>query len=295
MPERVKDEEVYVVDTLMFGAKEQTAAFVVDAEKPVVIDAGLQSCAENVLDAIDDIGVDRGDVEYVVATHVHLDHAGGVGRVAEACGNAEVVVHEEGAKYLTDEESAARLVEKVHAVDDGLGDAYGGIDTVDPERVVSVEGGETLDLGDRSLELMETTGHAPHHLSLYDDESEALFVIDEGCAYFEGTETVTTPPPNFDYEKTLESFDRFEEYDPEYLLYGHYGVNYDGADALPRHREALVEWVEEIDEAWEKHGEREAVVEEVLANHPEAEGNPVVRQILRRDVGGVLIYLSAGR
>jgi len=291
MRERVDDEDVYVIDTRMFGVEGQAAAFLIDADEPVVVDTGLQDCAGNVLDAVEEVGVAHEDVEYVVVTHVHLDHAGGVGEVADACHNADILAHERSVKYLTDDESARRLVEKVHAVDDGLGDAYGGIETVDTDRVVTVEDEKTLDLGDRTLELFETTGHAPHHLSLYDDESEALFVVDEGCAYFEGRETVTTPPPNFDYEETLKSFDRFEEYDADYLLYGHYGVNYDGVDAVRHHRQALVEWVGEIEEAWDEEGDTETVVKEVVNGRPEAE-NPMVRAMLARDARGVLSYLG---
>ena len=298
MHERVDDEDVYVIDTVMLGIEEQAAAFFIDAEEPVIVDTGLQDCAGNVLDAVEDIGVAHDDVEHIVVTHVHLDHAGGVGEVAEACPNADILTHERSVKYLTDDERARSLVEKVHAVEDGLGDAYGGIDTVDEERVVRVGDGDTLNLGDRTLEVLETTGHAPHHISLYDDESDALFIIDEGCAYFEGEESVTTPPPDFDYEKTLESFDRFEEYDADYLLYGHYGVNYDGGDALPRHREALHEWVDEIEKTWKEHDEGEAetdtkeVVDEVvktfLSRRKGETDNPMVRGILSRDVYGVL-------
>jgi len=291
MHERVDDEDVYVIDTLMFGVEEYAAAFFIDSDAPTIIDVGLESDARNVLDAVKEIGVAHEDVENIVLTHVHLDHAGGIGEVAEACPNADILIHERGEKYITDEEMASRLVEKVHEVAGPLADAYGSIETVDPDRVVTVEDGDELDLGDRTLEVIEATGHAPHHISLYDDESEALFVIDEGCAYFEKQEGVTTPPPDFDYERTLESLDRFEEYEPEYLLYGHYGVNYDGVEAIPRHREALIEWVEDISEAWERHEDAQAVIEEVVEGRPEAE-NPMVRAVLERDTRGVLIDLS---
>jgi glyoxylase-like metal-dependent hydrolase (beta-lactamase superfamily II) len=283
---------VYVVDTLMFGVEEQTAAFVIDAEKPVVVDTGLESDATNVLDALDGIGVPRDEVEYIVVTHVHLDHAGGVGVVAEALPNATVVTHERSVPYLTDEDRAETLVENVHEAVGSLADAYGGIETVPRDRVVGVSPPETLDLGDRTLEFIEATGHAPHQFGLYDDGSDALFVIDEGCAYVDGRELPTTPPPDFDLEKTLESFDRFEEYNAEYLLYGHYGVNYDGGDAIPRHREALLDWVDEVREAREKHENTEDVVQEVVESRSDEVTGPVMREILARDVRGVLSYLS---
>jgi len=102
-----------------------------------------------------------------------------------------------------------------------------------------------------------------------------------------------TAPPDFDYDATLESFDRFEEYDAEYLLYGHYGVNYDGGDALERHREALDEWVDEIREAIRGTRETEkGLVEAVVSNHSEEASNPIVREVMARDVRGVLNYLD---
>lgn len=282
---------VYVVDTLMFGIEGYAASFFIDGEDPVVVDTGLQSDGENVLEAIREIGVEPEEVEYIVVTHVHLDHAGGIGVVAEACPNATIVTHERSVPYLTDEDRASRLVEKVHEVAGSMADAYGGIDTVEDSRVVGVTDGTAIDTGERELEVLETTGHAPHHVSLYDDLSGGLFVVDEGCAYMNGTEAPTTPPPDFDYECTLESFDRFERYDPNYLLYGHYGVNYDGSEAIQRHREALKGWVSDIRASWERHGEKKEVIEEVLNEYGDEIENPVVWQILRRDIKGVLGWI----
>jgi glyoxylase-like metal-dependent hydrolase (beta-lactamase superfamily II) len=294
MPEHVEGSDgVYVVDTLMFGIEEQTAAFVIDADRPVVVDTGLESDAGRVVEAVDEIGIDREDIEYVIVTHVHLDHAGGVGTVAEAFPNATVVVHDRGVKYLTDERSADRLVEKVHEAVGSLADAYGGIETVDPGRVVGVSPPDSLDLGDRTVELVKAEGHAPHHFALYDDASRSLFVVDEGCAYIDGRELPTTPPPDFDLETTLESFERFEGYDVDALLYGHYGVNHDGGDAVSRHREALTDWVEEIRTADEEHDGTDDIISAVVGNHPEAASDGVTRQVMERDVRGVLGYLDA--
>jgi glyoxylase-like metal-dependent hydrolase (beta-lactamase superfamily II) len=293
MPEQVDGSSVYVVDTLMFGIPEQTAAFVIDADRPAVIDTGLESDAERVVEAVDAVGIAREAVEYIVVTHVHLDHAGGIGTVAEAFPNATVVVHDRGVEYLVDELRAERLVEKVHEAVGTLADAYGGIETVDPERVVGVSPPDSLDLGDRTLELVKAEGHAPHHFALYDDGSRSLFVIDEGCAYIDGRELPTTPPPDFDLDATLESFDRFEGYDADTLLYGHYGVNHDGGDAVPRHRDALLDWVDEIRAADEEHDDTDAVIRTVVGNHPEASSDEITRQVMERDVRGVLGYLDA--
>ncbi|MDY7082079.1 MAG: hypothetical protein SXQ77_06680, partial [Halobacteria archaeon] len=122
----------------------------------------------------------------------------------------------------------------------------------------------------------------------------ALFVIDEGCAYHDGQVLPTTPPPNFDLETTLESFERFEEREPDVLLYGHFGVNYDGAEAVPQHAEVLKQWVADIEEAWERHGDVDEVEEDILEKYAgDDELNFAEEQLLRRDVGGVLVYLGA--
>jgi len=295
MHEHVEGSEgIYVIDTLMFGVEGYAASFFIDADDPVIVDTGLRSDGENVLEAVRDIGKPE-EVQYIVVTHVHLDHAGGIGVVAEACPNATIVAHERSVPYLTEKDRASRLVEKVHEVAGSMADAYGGIDTVERNRVVGVKDGTTIDLGGRKLEVIEATGHAPHHISLYDDLSEGLFVVDEGCAYMDGTEAPTTPPPDFDYERTVESFDRFERYEPEYLFYGHFGVNYDGSEAIRRHREVLEQWVSEIRASWERHGEEDEVIEEVLKSYQDGIENPVMGQILRRDIKGVLKYLSNPR
>lgn len=282
---------LYVVDTLMLGMEGQTAAFVVDGEETLLVDAGLPADSDVVLDALGELGVDS--LDHILVTHVHLDHAGGVSYVAEEHPEATVLAHPNSVPYLTRDDELASLVESTERAMGPLAEMYGDARTVPGGRVREVGDGDVLDLGSHEIEVLHTPGHAPHHVSLYERVTEALFVVDEGCVYMDGELLPTTPPSDFDLDKTLESLERFMEYDAGVLLYGHYGANPDGGDALPRHAEVLEEWVAGIRDAWQRYGEKERVVEEVLERYEEERSlGGVEREILKRDVHGVLIYLE---
>ncbi|MDY6780554.1 MAG: MBL fold metallo-hydrolase [Halobacteria archaeon] len=286
---------IHIIDTLMFGVEGYTASFVIDDDETMVIDAGLSTDVNHVFDGLEDVGVPTEEVDYILVTHAHLDHAGGVPELADECGNATVVCHENAYGYLTDPEMVEELVESTKSAVGPLADAYGTLEPLPEERVETVSGGESYDLGGHVVDVMHTPGHAPHHVSLHETETETLFVVDEGCAYFDGDEVPTTPPPNFDYEKTLESLERFRAREPEALLYGHFGVNYDGVDAVGRHVDALEEWVETVEEAWEEHGNEEEAVSQVLERYDHRVTNPAVEAVVERDARGALLDLRRRR
>ncbi|MFW5929349.1 MAG: MBL fold metallo-hydrolase [Halobacteriota archaeon] len=283
---------VHVVDTGMWGVEGWTAAFVIDADNPVVVDAGLEGDADRVLAALDELDVDRRDVEDVVVSHVHLDHAGGVPRLLEECPNAVARVHPRGRPYLVDEDRVEALLEGVRAAMGSMADAYGGLTTVEEERVETLEDGELLDLGSHELEVVYATGHAPHHVSLYERTTESLFVVDEGCAYFDGRELCTTPPSDFDLERTLDSFETFESLEPEWLLYGHFGANDAGVEAVDRHRRVLVDWVDAVERAWSETEDLERTLDRAVEAVGFDDDDPLLRGMLARDVRGVLGYLG---
>lgn len=281
---------LYVVDTLMLGVEHQTAAFVVDGDHSMLVDAGLPADSDVVLDALMEIGV--GHLDYILVTHVHLDHAGGASYVAEEHPEAEVLAHPNSVPYLTDEEELESLVRGTERAMGPLAEMYGEPQTIPEDRVRNVEDGDHTDLGSHEIEVLHAPGHAPHHVSLYEHETEALFVVDEGCVYMDGRLLPTTPPSDFDLELTLKSLDRFMTYDAGVLLYGHYGTNHDGGEALPRHKEILREWVGDVREAWELLGDEDDVVEAVVEKYADEELGMMEEQILRRDVRGVLLYLK---
>jgi len=277
--------DTYIVDNKLFGTDDALATYLVAADRPAVLDAGTERSAGRILDALDEVGIDPLSVEYVLVSHVHLDHAAGTNQLLAACENATAVVHERGLPYLTGETKLDRLLESVEEAM-GFPDPYGNPDVVPGDRCRAVSGGERLDLGDRVFDIVDAPGHAPHHYVAYDPDSGLLFAADAVGAYNEAVGVVpSTPPPSFDLEANHETIERIQELAVEQILFSHYGPGHDAAAELEEATAILDEWVETIDAV------RSAVDDDIDAMverlKPEWQS-----PTLRRDVIGVCQYLD---
>ncbi len=289
-------EDVYMVDTLSYGHKRHTAAFVVDAERPAVVETGLSTTVDRVLEAVEDV-VGRDAVEYVVPTHVHLDHAGGAGYLMQELPNASLVVHENGHPYLTEPKKTEKLVESVRRAVGELADEYGGARAVDPERAQAVEDGDTVDLGSRGLAVVDAPGHAPHQFVLQDSRTDAVFAADAAGMYLQETLHRTTPPPNFDLEDSVETLRSIRELEPSKLIYTHYGARDDVDAALDEYENTLQNWVKQVKQAVAEEDDRDAAVEALVedadfSRYPADWTEVDVRETVRMDAEGVLLYLD---
>jgi glyoxylase-like metal-dependent hydrolase (beta-lactamase superfamily II) len=276
---------VYVVDHELFGRSGALASFVVDADRPALVDTGGANTVDQVVAAMETLGVDPETVAYIVVTHLHLDHAGGAGHLARLCPNAEVVVHDRGADYLTDPDRLERLKESVSKAQ-GMEDPFGQPELVPESRVRRVSGGETLDLGDRTLDVYDAPGHAPHHFVCFDEADGTLYAADACGEYFDGHPIPSTPPPSFDLADSLETIDRLRPLEPARILYGHFGVGTGGTELLETYREELPEWVDRIEAGRAEHGEDPAAI---AADLPEKWHSST----LERDIQGVLLSLES--
>ncbi|QLD90705.1 MBL fold metallo-hydrolase [Natronomonas salina] len=277
--------DVHTVDPHLLGTPGALSLYVVDAPEPAVVDTGAADSVPHILDALDELGIDPGAVAHVLVTHVHLDHAGGAGLLADELPNATFHVHERGLPYVTDAEKLARLKESVDRAM-GTENAYGEPELLDASRCRSVAGGETVDLGDRELDLIDAPGHAPHHYAAFDPATEGLFSIDAAGMHLAGEMRPTTPPPGFDLETNLETVDRLRAYDPEKNFYGHYGPGGDDAvRELDRYERMLPDWVEVVEAKRREHGDDVGAIVGSLGAEWQS---PTVE----RDVAGVLRYLD---
>ncbi|MWG35809.1 MBL fold metallo-hydrolase [Halomarina oriensis] len=276
----------YLLDAHLFGTPGALSAYVLDAERPVLVDAGTADSVDRFAEALDRLAIAPADVAAVLVTHVHLDHAGGAGALADHCENATVYVHERGVGYLTDPERLARLRESVDAAT-GRTDPYGVPQPIPEDRVVAVSGGETLDCGDHTLEFVDAPGHAPHHYAVFDETTDALFAIDSAGQFFEERLYPTTPPPSFDLDANVETCERLRALEPSLNLYGHFGPGGDDAvGELERYADLLTEWVEAVETLAGVHGDVTAIVEALDGRWQ----SPTVE----RDVAGVLAARDAG-
>lgn len=249
-PVRTYPDGVIAIDTLTAGLTEVTAGYLLDAARPTLIECGPALTVEAVLEGLRTLGLDPGDLAYLVLTHVHLDHAGGAGDVAAAFPDATVVVSEHGARHLAD---PARLNASSARVYGPLFDTvYGGCTPVPATRLRSVGDREELDLGGgRVLELLHTPGHAKHHLGVVDPSIGAVFSGDSVGVRLPGMSAIrpATPPPDFHLDAALASLQRYREREPDRIYLAHYGPMDPAEEVLDEAAEQLRHWVEVASDA----------------------------------------------
>lgn len=238
--------EVFQIDTRMAGYDGITAGYLIRSERPCLVETGTAPSAPVVAEALATLGVGSGDLATVVVTHIHLDHAGGVGDIAKIYTDAEIVVHERGARHLAD---PSRLMASARMVyGDELDELFGALAPTPGERIRSVEQTGVIDLGaGRRLESHYSPGHAKHHVGLVDSLSGDLYVGDAAGIYIPETGDLrpATPPPDFDLPVALRSLRTFASLRPTRLLFSHYGPVSDVQTTLERSEEELRIWVEE--------------------------------------------------
>jgi glyoxylase-like metal-dependent hydrolase (beta-lactamase superfamily II) len=222
-----------------------TAAYLIASDRPALVETGAALSADRVVTSLASLGIGAADLATIVVTHIHLDHAGGVGDLAAAFPNAEVVVHERGARHLV---SPERLVASARRVYGELMDrVFGDLLPTPVERVRALDDIDSIDLGGgRTLRSHWSPGHASHHVGLLDSETNDLYVGDAAGIYVPEVDLVkpATPPPDFDLPVALASIESFRALQPDRLLFSHYGPVTTIDETLDASVEELELWVE---------------------------------------------------
>ena len=237
--------DVFQIDTRMAGYQGITAGYLIRGSRPCLVETGTSTSAPIVARALAALGVGADDMASVVVTHIHLDHAGGVGDIAAAYPKAEIVVHQRGARHLAD--PSALMVGAEMAFGDALDQLFGRLAAVPGDRIRALDDTGVVDLGDgRRLDSYHSPGHASHHVGLIDSGSGDLYVGDAVGVYLPDTGDLrpATPSPDFDLDAALASLTRFRALQPTRLLFSHYGPVSNVPEILDRSAEELTVWVE---------------------------------------------------
>jgi glyoxylase-like metal-dependent hydrolase (beta-lactamase superfamily II) len=236
---------VIEVDTLLGGWRRMTAGYLVEGPAPVLVETGSQSSVGVLLAALEHLGVGPADLAGIAVTHIHLDHAGGVGDVARAFPNATVYVHEKGARHLADPSRLVASAERVYGpLLDGL---YGRLEPTPPERLHVLADTEEVEIGPgRVLTAVDSPGHAKHHLGLHDSVSGILFAGDAVGVRLPdaGVLRPATPPPDFDLDQALHSLRKFAARRPSGIALAHYGLLAEPEALLEEAEATLNSWAE---------------------------------------------------
>ncbi len=260
LPERLR-----AIDTMTAGMTKVTAGYLIDAPRPALIECGPALSVGHVIDALAELGMDPGDLAYLVVSHVHLDHAGGAGDVAAAFPHATVVVSEFGARHLVDPQRLNDSSRRVYG--DLMDKVYGDCTPIETPRVRGVADGDVLDLGGgRRLELLYTPGHAKHHIAAFDPDSGALFVGDSLGVKLPGMSVIrpATPPPDFDLVLAQRSLQRYRDLSPRTVYLAHYGAADPPMETLQEASDRLALWADTAESAWREHSELDHI-EQTLA------------------------------
>lgn len=271
---------VLQIDTLLGGWERMTAGYLIEGPQPVLVETGSQSSLAALLQALDHHGVSPDDLAGIAVTHIHLDHAGGVGDVAKAFPRATVYVHEKGARHLVDPtrliDSAARVYGPL------LDDLYGRLEPTTKDRLHVLEDGEQVTVGpNRTLTTIDSPGHAKHHLALHDSESGILFAGDAVGVRLPDTGILrpATPPADFDLDQAITSLRKFRARQPAGVALAHYGLLPDPLDMLEEAEGILRRWAEVAETAWREGADIAEALDKQFGNELSG-ANPADRKKL---------------
>jgi glyoxylase-like metal-dependent hydrolase (beta-lactamase superfamily II) len=224
------DHGVTVVDTGFVRPRFDASYLIVQNGRAAFIDTGPNAAVPRLLATLEAHGLEREAVDYVIPTHVHLDHAGGAGLLMQQLPNAKLVIHPRGARHMIDPSVLMEGVRAVYGKEIADRD-YGELVPVPADRVVTTSDGMAIELGGRALRFMDTPGHARHHHCVWDEASRGWFTGDTfGIVY---PELVTprgpyivpaTAPVQFDQDALHASVKRLLAAKPEVMYLTHYGA-----------------------------------------------------------------------
>jgi glyoxylase-like metal-dependent hydrolase (beta-lactamase superfamily II) len=286
---------IHTIDTGFHRPHFDAAYLLVERDRGAFIDCGTNHSVPRLLAALQAAGLSPSNVDWLILTHVHLDHAGGAGELMAALPNARLVVHPRGARHMID---PSRLWAGASAV---YGEAvmerdYGRLRPVPAERVVEAPDGHVVDLAGRELLCLDTPGHARHHNALWDPASASCFTGDTfGLSYREfdtahGAFIVpTTTPVQFDPEALHASIDRLCSLQPKALYPTHYG-RIEDVRRLADDMHEQIDAVAAIALACDGHKDRHAAIarglEALFARRASRHGWKGSRDRLRELLGG---------
>ncbi|HKQ13982.1 MAG TPA: MBL fold metallo-hydrolase [Steroidobacteraceae bacterium] len=220
------DHGITVVDTGFVRPRFDASFLIVENGRAAFIETGPNSAVPRLLAALEAHGLERDAVDYVIPTHVHLDHAGGAGLLMQNLPRAQLVIHPRGARHMIDPSMLIEGVRAVYGAEVAARD-YGELVPVPKERVIATSDGMVIELAGRPLRFADTPGHARHHHCIWDEASRGWFTGDTFGIVYPELQPYIVPacaPVQFEQDALHESVARLLAQRPELMYLTHYGA-----------------------------------------------------------------------
>lgn len=279
-------KNVFLIDLQTCGFKNLIASYILKGEHTAIVETGPTSSIPNLLTGLKELNVKLEEVAYVAVTHVHIDHSGGAGSLLKHLPNAKVIVHPRGKQHLID---PSKLWVGSQEVLGYIATDFGEPEPIPENKIVAADDGMAFDLGNGvRLQVVETLGHASHHVSYYEHSNEGIFPGDAAGAYFSKFDTVfpTTPPP-FLPDLALASLEKLIKLNPSVLYYSHFGKASDAMTCLRNHAAQIKLWLRIVLEGIRNNQTVEAMQARIFAEDssireiiPAVMSNPFDRKTL---------------
>lgn len=242
------DYDITMIDTGLVRPGFDACFLIVEGDQAAFVDVGISPAVPVLLRVLEEKHLAPEQVKYLILTHIHLDHAGAAGSLLPHLPEARVVVHPRGARHLVNPERLIKGATAVYGAEH-IAELFGEVLPVPKERISAPEDQTRLDLNGRSLLVLDTAGHARHHICIVDEGSQGIFAGDTfGLSYREfDTEKgafilPTTTPVHFDPEALHASIDRFLTYTPTTMYLTHFGA----VSEVPRLAQDLHEGIDQF-------------------------------------------------
>ncbi len=227
-------EETYWLQLQINGAPSAFTIYVIKENGGVVIEPGPSALIPGILKALSQLGMS--DLQYIIPTHIHMDHAGASGELSQLFPEAKIVVHPQGAKHIIDPSQLIQSTRMAHG--DGFETIYGTIAPVLESRIKIVKDEEKLILNNRELMVIYTPGHASHHIAIFDSKTKGLYCgealgVPTLSSFFE-FQLLPAALPGFDADAYMNSIERVRKLKPGILYYSHSKVSYEPEKLMDR-------------------------------------------------------------
>ena len=240
-------DRLYLIDARMEGLSNRLSCYLYDTPEPLLIDAGPATSFQHLLSMLDYLGIDA--LATVLVTHVHIDHGGAAGHFVQRFPDARIAVHHIGAPHLARPARLWNSTARIYGAEQ-LEAMWGPMIPIDEDRIHALHEGDTVSLGTGSpLQILDTPGHAKHHVTVFDPESGGMYVGDTaGLCYPHGHPVQpNTPPPEFDPHLLTGQLRRMAALEPAFVGFAHFGPRHDAQEALDESERRVWEWVHLIE------------------------------------------------